>query len=77
MFEPVVKKRIVISDDCEHLKYFRSAVYFVTTFYSKDQDPQASNKTNYHCTACGLAFPCLIVSFINLIFLVLWVCECQ
>ena len=70
MFEPVVKK-IVISDDCEHLKYFNSAVYFVTTFYSKDQDTQASNKTNYHYTACGLAFPCLIVSFINLIFLVL------
>ena len=37
IFEPVVKK-FVISDDYQHLKYFRSAVYFVMTFYSKDQD---------------------------------------
>ena len=76
IFRPVVKK-FVISDDCEHLKYFRSAVYFVMTFYSKDQDTKASNKTNYHCTACRLVFPSLIVSFINFIFLVLWFCECQ
>lgn len=71
MFEPVVKKICHFWWLCEHLKYFRSAVYFGMTFYSKDQDMQASNKTNYHYTACGLAFPCLIVSFINLIFLVL------